>query len=234
MASHSLVVLFAAMLLIGLATGSGSKSHTSPSPSPSPEDMSPKQQRERLRCRIALRKARKELRCALLRISLRRRLKNARKCRYADMSFSKYRKIRTTCKKRSESLTRLRAARKKCRMAGISVRSGYRKGKMEEEEEEEPVDVSGITCGMYDELLAARLKAVRACKRIGWVGGRARSKKCEKIKPLKYKLHDLRKSNCGEGGVEEAQKELMKIKRRCRGTGGIVTSPPSNAPREPR
>lgn len=105
---------------------------------------------------------------------------------------------------------------------------------MEEEEEEEPVDVSGITCDMYDELLAARRKAVRACEMIGWTGGRAKSQKCEKLRPLKYKLKHLEKSNCGEDGVEEAKKDLEEIKRRCRGTGGIVTSPPSNAPREPR
>lgn len=122
-------------------------------------------------------------------------------------------------------------------MAGISVRSGYSKDDKdddEEEEEDEEVDVSGITCAMYDELYAARRKAVKACDMIGWTGGRARNQKCKKLRPLKYKLHHLHKSNCGEDGVEEAEKQLKKIKRRCRGTGGVVDPPPSNAPRARR
>lgn len=131
-------------------------------------------------------------------------------------------------------MTRVRAARKKCRIAGISVRSGSYDDDDEEEEDDEEVDVSGIKCDDYEQLLRLRKKAVRACEKIGWVGGNARDTKCEKIRKVKWMLNELRDTKCGEDGVEEAERNLKKVKRKCRDELVGVRPVPSNRPRSRR
>ena len=109
---------------------------------------------------------------------------------------------------RSESLTRVRAARKMCHEIGAMVR--LESSVMGEEEEGKNVDMSGIACHDYEELVMKRKRAIRACVKIGWTG---KKKECPNFEMMKRKMEYIVEKRCGAGGVQKWRR-VVSIKER--------------------
>lgn len=222
----TLLLLLVAAILLQLAAAGRSKS------SPT-RGMTPKGMRERKRCLKLLEEAQKDLKCAILRLSLPRRISAARKCRYNGLPFSDYKIRRAVCRQRSDVVSKLRKARMRC---GKHSARFSRKAREEGGKDSGSADVipKGFdvkpSCRNLDKLQRLLKRTIRSCKAIGWVNG-ARDI-CPKIMPLKNKLKYIMWKGCGADGVEAAKKEVERTRERCDRVAGVVIRP-STLPRRP-
>lgn len=196
-------------------------------------NLSPKRMRQRRRCLRHLIEARNDLKCALLLISLPKRLAAARRCTYNGLPFSEYRIIRAVCRQRSEVLAKISTAHRLCQAKKSSVRYSKKEKKESRDDSGSPdiippgFDVRP-TCNNLNRLRKLRIKTLQACDEIGWDGDRD---VCPKILPLKDKLKYIMWKGCGADGIEAARREFRRIRKRCDRVSGIVNPIPSNSAR---